>query len=269
MISTSHLGDPEVLLAFEADGTNWELEKRFAAAKGSTRLTAQGGTAFRDEEAETKLASLLKTETASGRGAAGLLPDLWAHLWVWQGKAADDPSAHTTAHKAELIQQLQQNGVAAVLQSANDQRVAARIADAYAELFTATGKPKTGSKPELARVRHEEAAAAMDKAREGSARTASQAAEAAQREASENLRRARLQNDIAAAAVTVFEKNEALQAVAKRAMEAEEMQASLSALRPDLAKLPVLDAKDLARSRLPGPRRNPRSPPWRLSPDPL
>jgi DNA repair exonuclease SbcCD ATPase subunit len=172
MVSTRHLGDPEVLLTFEAAGNRWELEKRFAAAKGSTRLTAQGGTTLRDDEAETKLASLLKTETAGGRGAAGLLPDLWSHLWVWQGKAADDPTVHTSAHRAQLIQQLQQNGVAAVLQSANDQRVAARIADAYSELFTATGKPKTGSKPEIARIRLEEAAAALESAREASARLA-------------------------------------------------------------------------------------------------
>ena len=351
MMSTSHLGDPEVLLSFEAAGTCWELEKRFAAAKGSTRLTAKGGATLRDDEAETKLEALLKTETASGRGAAGILPDLWAHLWVWQGKAGDDPSAHTTVHKAQLIQNLQQNGVAAVLQSPNDQRVAARIAEAYSELFTATGKSKTGSKPELARVRLEEAASALEKAREvsarlvqaaddyaraerdiaevitilpklredrsttetklqqvaslrrdeethrlaheattarhkelgthdqtirefqsklvtqtatlkpadeklatliaaeESARTASQNAEVSQREASESLRRARLHNELASATVTAFEKDETQQRVANRAEEAGEIQANLATLRSDLAKLPVIEAKDLTRLR--------------------
>ena len=68
LVSTRHLGDPEVQLTFEAEGIRWELEKRFAAAKGSTRLTAQAGTTLRDDEAESKLASLLKTETA-GEGA--------------------------------------------------------------------------------------------------------------------------------------------------------------------------------------------------------
>ena len=128
MVSTRHLGEPEVLLTFEAGGTRWELEKRFAAAKGSTRLTSNGGNTLRDDEAETKLAALLKTDTAGGRGAAGLLPDLWEHLWVWQGKAAYDPSVHTTAHKTQLIQHLQKDGVDAVLQSANDQRVSSRTA---------------------------------------------------------------------------------------------------------------------------------------------
>lgn len=351
MVSSRHLGDPEVLLAFEAAGTRWELEKRFAAAKGSTRLTAQGGATLRDDEAETKLTSLLKTETAGGRGAAGLLPDLWAHLWVWQGKATDDPSAHASAHKAQVIQQLQQNGVAAVLQSASDERVAARIADTYIELFTATGKPKAGSKPELARIRLEEAAAALEKAREASARLAQaaddhtraerdiseitnilpklrgdrtateaklqqvtnlrrdeethdqvaetatahrkqlethertirdfqsqlakqasalqpadeklatltiaekaardahQAFETAHREAAEKTRSARLRNDLATAAVAAFEKDDAHQRVAERAKESAKIDTDLAALRSELAKLPTLDSKDLARLR--------------------
>ncbi|MEI6656743.1 MAG: AAA family ATPase, partial [Verrucomicrobiota bacterium] len=351
MVSTRHLGEPEVLLTFEAGGTRWELEKRFAAAKGSTRLTSNGGNTLRDDEAETKLAALLKTDTAGGRGAAGLLPDLWAHLWVWQGKAGDDPSVHTTAHKAQLIQHLQKDGVAAVLQSANDQRVAARIAETYAELFTATGKPKTGSKPELARIRLEEAASAVEKARdasarlaqaaddhtraerdiaeitailpklredrnateaklqqvanlrrdeenhrqiheaagarrqelethdrtirdlqsklathtaalqpadeklailttaEESARSASQTAETALRDSAETVRRARLRHDLANAAVTAFEKSEAHQRLSERATEAAAIQSDLAALRSNLAKLPILDTKDLARLR--------------------
>ena len=176
MLSTRHLGDPEVLLSFQAAGSRWDLEKRFAAAKGATRLTAHGGSTLRDEEAETKLAELLKSETAGGRAAPGLLPELWSHLWVWQGKAGDDPSAHTSRHKEHIIRHLQQDGVAAVLQSATDQRAAARIASSYAELFTSTGKPKAGSKPELARLQAEAALAALEQARQASTRLA-QAAE--------------------------------------------------------------------------------------------
>ena len=347
MVSTTHLGDPEVLLEFEAAGKNWQLEKRFAATRGSTRLTALGGATLRDDEADARLSEILKTESG-GRANASNLALSWAHLWVWQGKAADDPSVHATAHKSQLIQQLQRNGVAAILQSPNDQRVAARIAESYAELFTATGKPRTGSKPELARIRLEEAAAALEKAREVSARlnqaaddharaereiveintllpklrenrgateaklqqvaslrrdeeshnqahqaatarrkefethdrtirefqsqfatqtaalkpadeqlatlttagefarTASQTAESRQREASENLRRARHQNDLAAAAVAALEKSEAHQRVAKRANDAAEIQSDLAVMRLDLAKLPVLEATDLS-----------------------
>lgn len=352
MVSSIHLGDPEALLVFEAVGTRWELEKRFAGTtKGSTRLTAQGRPTLRDDEAETQLAELLKTETAGGRGASGQLPSLWAHLWVWQGSAGDDPSSHATQHKEPLVQRLQQNGAATVIQSASDQRAAADIAESYAELFTATGRPKAGSKPEIARARLEDAEAALQNATESaarlaqaaddharaereiaevaallpklredraatetklqqaatlrrdeethrqaaeaatarrveleshdhtlrelqgrliaqtaalqpadaklaalteaeeSARSAGQAAETAQREATETLRLARIRHDIAQAAVAVIEKTEIQRRLTERSREAEGIQKELAALRLELAKLPVLTAKDLASLR--------------------
>lgn len=352
MVSSIHLGDPEVLLTFEAAGTRWELEKRFAGpTKGSTRLTGQGRTTLRDDEAETQLAELLKTEAAGGRGASGQLPALWPHLWVWQGRAGDDPSTHATQYKEHLMQRLQQSGVATVIQSANDQRVAASITEFYADLFTATGRPKAGSKPELARVRLEEAEAALQKNTEAarrlalaaddhdraereikevtehlpklredraatetklqqvatlrrdeesyrqaveaatarcvelethdrtlrelqrkltvqsaalqpadtklvalaeageSARTDSLSAEAVQRKAAETFRLARLRHDVANTALAVTEKSEAYQRLAQRAKEAESIQGELAALRSGIAKLPVLDTKDLARLR--------------------
>lgn len=170
MVSAVHLGDPEVLLTFESDGVSWELEKRFSGTKGSTRLTRAGGSPLKDDEAETLLATLLKSETASGGGAAKLLPSLWSHLWVWQGSSGEDPSGHASDHKDTLVQRLQQDGLAAVMQSASDQRVREKIATVYETLFTATGKPRAGSEPELARVRLEEAAAALRRAQENAAR---------------------------------------------------------------------------------------------------
>lgn len=170
MQSTRHLGDPEVVLTFEADGSIWELEKRFAGAKGGTRLTRAGAAPLKDDEAETRLAALLRSETASGGGAAKLLPTLWSHLWVWQGSSGDDPSGHASELKDSLVQRLQQDGLAAVMLSPTDQLARERIATAYDELFTATGKPKAGSPPELARVRLAECEAARDRARETAAR---------------------------------------------------------------------------------------------------
>jgi len=178
MVSTRHLGDPEVALTFEAAGTTWELEKRFAGTtKGSTRLTRSGATPLKDDEAETRLAELLRSETASGGGAAKLLPTLWSHLWVWQGSSGDDPSGHASDHKDTLVQRLQQDGLAAVMQSATDQRVRERVAARYDELFTATGKAKAGSPPELARGQLSEAGAALDRARETAGRLEQAAAE--------------------------------------------------------------------------------------------
>ncbi len=177
MVSTRYLGDPEVSLTFEAAGTTWELEKRFAGTKGSTRLTRVGSAPLKDDEAETQLSALLKSETASGGSAAKLLPTLWAHLWVWQGSSGEDPSGHASEHKDTLVQRLQHDGLAAVMQSATDQRVRERIASDYEELFTTTGKPKAGSKPEIARIQLVETETALERARETSARLEQSATE--------------------------------------------------------------------------------------------
>jgi DNA repair exonuclease SbcCD ATPase subunit len=169
MVSTVHLGEPEVLLTFEAAGVTWELEKRFAGAKGGTRLSGTGMATLKDEEADTKLSEILKTESG-GRANAGQLAATWSHLWVWQGSSGQDPAGHASTHKDTLVQRLQKDGIAAVMQSATDQRVRERIAATYEELFTLTGKPKAGSKPEAARAQLAEAEATLLRAQETAAR---------------------------------------------------------------------------------------------------
>ena len=167
MMSSRHLGEPEVTLVFEAAGTRWELEKRFAgSSKGSTRLNGAAGS-FKDDEAEAKLAELLKRGSAASKVTAGQLPSLWAHLWVWQGSSGEDPSGHASDHKDSLVQRLQQDGIAAVMQSDADQRVRQRIASAYGELYTpATGKLKAGAPPEQARLAMIEAVENLQGARD-------------------------------------------------------------------------------------------------------
>ncbi|MCX6875813.1 MAG: AAA family ATPase [Verrucomicrobia bacterium] len=169
MVSTHLGGDPEVALTFEAAGVRWELEKRFAATKGSTRLSGTGMATLKDEAADAKLTEILKTESG-GRANAGQLAATWSHLWVWQGSSGQDPADHASAHKDTLVQRLQKDGIAAVMQSATDQRVREKIAASYDDLFTATGKPKAGSKPELARTQLTEAEAALLSAQETAAR---------------------------------------------------------------------------------------------------
>ena len=169
MVSTHLGGDPEVVLTFEAAGVRWELEKRFAGTKGSTRLSGTGMATLKDEEADTKLTEILKTESG-GRANAGQLAATWSHLWVWQGSSGLDPADHASAHKDTLVQRLQKDGIAAVMQSDTDQRVCKRLSNAYDDLFTATGKPKTNSKPELARTQLAEAETAHLRAQETAAR---------------------------------------------------------------------------------------------------
>ena len=169
MASSIHHGEPEVSLRFEAGGVTWELEKRFAGTKGSTRLTGAGMTTLKDEEADAKLSEILKTESG-GRANASQLASTWSHLWVWQGSSGEDPAGHASIHKDTLVQRLQKDGIAAVMQSATDQHVRERIAAAYDELFTGTGKPKAGSKPELARLQLTKAEEDFQRAQETSAR---------------------------------------------------------------------------------------------------
>jgi len=169
MVSTHLGGDPEVALTFDAAGMRWELEKRFAGARGSTRLSGAGMAMLKDEEADAKLSELLKTDSG-GRANASQLAATWSHLWVWQGSSGEDPAQQASAHKDTLVQRLQQDGFAAVMQSATDQRVRQRVAASYDEIFTATGKPKAGSKPEVVRTQLAEAQAAHQRALETAAR---------------------------------------------------------------------------------------------------
>lgn len=169
MVSTHVGGDPEVALAFEAAGVRWDLEKRFAGPKGSTRLSGTGMATLKDDEADAKLSEILKTESG-GRANASQLAATWSHLWVWQGSSGQDPSDHASAHKDTLVNRLQTDGIAAVMQSAADQRAREAIAAGYDELFTATGRPKAGSKPETARGQLADAEAALARTQETAAR---------------------------------------------------------------------------------------------------
>lgn len=181
MRSTRHSGEPEIDLVFEACDSRWTLEKRFAGPKGSARLSDTAGNVHKDDEAETKLAEILKCDTNGGRLSANQLSALWSHLWIWQGSSGTDPSGHTSDHKDTLVQRLQQDGLAAVMQSATDQRVREKITAAYDELFTSRG-PKAGSKPEIARAQLAEAEAAFERARETAARLEQAAADHQQAE---------------------------------------------------------------------------------------
>ena len=168
MRSTLHTGHPEVTLSFEARGQVWDVEKRFSGSTGQTRLNAQGGQSWQGDEAESRLAELLGAEP--GLSTQKQLDAQWPHLWVWQGRSGDDPADHTAAHRDALVQRLQQEGLGAVMQSDFDQRVRERITASYEELFTATGKLKANSKPELARQQLEEAELALSQAQEASLR---------------------------------------------------------------------------------------------------
>lgn len=170
MVSDVHGGTPEVLLTFEAAGDTWTIEKTFTGnAKSTARLSSRSGISLQGDTAEEKLAEI----TANPDGMANRENDLatrWSHLWVWQGTAGHDASAHTANHRGELIQRLQENGLAAVMQSDTDDQTREKIQSLHEAIFTSTGKPKANSRLDLATKALTEATAKLEAAQEQKSR---------------------------------------------------------------------------------------------------
>ncbi|MFD2255455.1 AAA family ATPase [Luteolibacter algae] len=158
MVSSLHPGAPEVALRFEENGEIWTVEKRFSGTSGTASLSSSRGAALKDEEAEKKLAELLRNADGSARKEKDL-ESCWAHLWVWQGTSGNDGATLAVDQKDQLIKRLQRDGLAAVMQSDLDQSVRERIGAAHAEIFTSQGRVKANSALD-------EAEKALEKARE-------------------------------------------------------------------------------------------------------
>lgn len=141
MKSFSSAGAPEVELNFEANGNRHQLRKRFLN-NASTTLTSAGAAPLHGDEAEERLSQLLHAET--GLGKKGVTTQ-WSHLWVWQGEAANNPSAHATSVKDDLLLRLQNQGAGAVMQSAFDQKIGTFFRKLVDDAYTKNGKPKANS----------------------------------------------------------------------------------------------------------------------------
>ncbi len=149
MRSEIYNGQPEVRLVFETGGGSRTLDKRFSGTSGTIRLASNDGTSWQGDEAEDKLAQLV----GNPDGATNRLNELstrWAHLWVWQGTSGSDALIHAAKRKDELIQRLQQQGLAAVMQSPTDERVRESIKKSYDEIFNRNATTKANSKLDLA-----------------------------------------------------------------------------------------------------------------------
>lgn len=171
MISRLLAGHPEVEICFEARGRAWRLLKRFSGANGTTTLTEVNGQSWPGDEAETRLGELLGVEAkAAGKGAATHAERQWAHLWIWQGCAGEDPTEHATAQSSALLARLAGEGGAAAMQSECDARVARVFAQRHETFFTKAGEPKAGTALATAIAEEQAAAAAHDAAKETLAR---------------------------------------------------------------------------------------------------
>lgn len=84
-------GDPEVTLEFSIGDTRYTLQKKFRGASGSTAvLTSSAGQRHENDAAEEALQALLGVSDVRGQQAE-VFNRQWAHLWVWQGTAQDEP----------------------------------------------------------------------------------------------------------------------------------------------------------------------------------
>jgi DNA repair exonuclease SbcCD ATPase subunit len=166
--SSRHGGQPEVEIGFAAGGREWLLRKRFSGSSGTVQLGDGAGTQLSGPAAEDQLAALLGVKGPVEGRRISQLPQRWAHLWVRQGEAGANPlDADATSYDLErLVQQLQQRGSSAALESPLDRRVEARLQSELAQLFTATGKVKAGSPLASAQLAETQAAARLSEARE-------------------------------------------------------------------------------------------------------
>ena len=166
--SRLHSGLPEIAVGFEAAGARWELRKRFSGASGTCQLGSDGGVALQGAAAEEQLARLLGVEGPIEGRRHGQLPQRWGHLWVRQGESGSNLLAGPgeAYDLKSLVQQLQQRGAAAALESPLDRLVGEQLQARLDLQFTATGKVKAGSPLAEARQRCQEAQAALEQAQD-------------------------------------------------------------------------------------------------------
>lgn len=151
---------PEVQLVFEQMGSRYTLTKRFSGTRGShAELTDEAHSQWTGQDAEEKLAELLGLDEPVAPNRADAQ---WAHLWIRQGASGNDPSEQATAERDALLDRLQSQGGAAVMQSELDARVAARFTEACGKWFTQNGSPRAGSPLKEAEDALEEAQRLLD-----------------------------------------------------------------------------------------------------------
>ncbi len=166
--SRQHSGLPEVEIGFEAQGRSWLLRKRFAGSSGTVQLADGVGTSLSGAAAEERLAVLLGVEAPVEGRRISQLPQRWAHLWVRQGEAGANPLAGggNSYDLDRLLNQLQQRGSSAALESPLDRQVEANLQLELSQLFTATGKVKAGSVLAQAQGQQQQAAERLQLAQE-------------------------------------------------------------------------------------------------------
>jgi len=209
-----HAGAPEVILEFEAGGHRYTLHKIFKGPSGSVAtLTDQTtGDVVAGDAAEDRLRGLLEVPDVGPAQTKGL----WSHLWVWQGRAGDDPTSKgVSGESAEKLRRSLVGMTGGGLdESEHDTRTYELIAAAHAGIYGARGVVLRNSDLHEARARLEEARAAA-------------------------LQAATELQEFEAAATEVLDAETQIESCQRTLVEAEE---SLSRARTSLADIEALEA---------------------------
>jgi hypothetical protein len=151
MLSELYPGHPTVELRFESGGRDYTITKVFSGNQSASTTLKEhgvGGRTLRDEEAEERVHEILQAEdVGGGRNIDSRLRMQWAHLWIWQGSATDDPLTHANAerHAAQRRDRLSRVDGGGVLESPLDASASRDIATRYAATFSERGKERAGS----------------------------------------------------------------------------------------------------------------------------
>jgi energy-coupling factor transporter ATP-binding protein EcfA2 len=143
-------GFPEVIVEFDTAGVRYTLRKLFRGAQGSvaTLTVDSEGLQLDGDKAEERLRGILAVDDVN----PGQFREQWSHLWVWQGKASDDPTSPATIGSAAVDLQRRLGAMTGenILQTDRDERVLCRIVGEHTMTFTNTGRLKTTSELGLA-----------------------------------------------------------------------------------------------------------------------
>ncbi|GHB49191.1 AAA family ATPase [Mongoliitalea lutea] len=133
---------PSVELIFQIGECVYTLKKTYLRNQACT-LSAPGQPTLTGTAAEEALAKLLATQAPLGSPSQA--KGEWAHLWVWQGSAGNNPVSALVSQQAKMFAQLQELGVMAAMASTKDQKVVETFSSRLNQIFTSTGKSKVGS----------------------------------------------------------------------------------------------------------------------------
>ncbi|MCH6198631.1 AAA family ATPase [Aquiflexum sp. LQ15W] len=133
---------PSVELQFEAEGKIYTLRKSFLRGAGCT-LSSPTMATLSGDKAEEMLGQLLSSQ--ANESTHSQAKGEWAHLWVWQGSAGNNPTGAMAAQQGKMLQQLQEAGVMVALASEKDQKLAAEFSTKNLGIFVKGGKYKAGS----------------------------------------------------------------------------------------------------------------------------